>query len=134
MKYGNGNAIVMVDDSDTDIFLARRCYRRSKVSNEWLSFTSPRAFLDHLGTVKAGDAAMPALILLDINMPGLNGFDVLERTKADPYFATLPVFVMLSHSDLVDDRERAEALGASGCVTKPNDLAAFTAYFDTLLD
>jgi CheY-like chemotaxis protein len=134
MKYGNGNAIVMVDDSETDIFLARRCYRRSKLTNEWLSFDAPQAFLDHLGRVKAGEAPMPALVLLDINMPRLTGFDVLECTKADPYFETLPVFVMLSHSDLVEDRERASALGASGCVTKPNDLAAFTAYFDSLVD
>lgn len=67
-------------------------------------------------------ATLPDLILLDINMPGLSGFDVLAQVRADPRLALVPV-VMLTSSDLVADIARAYELGASGYISKPSELA-----------
>ncbi len=62
---------------------------------------------------------LPDLILLDINMPGLSGFDVLEAVKADERLKSVPV-VMLTSSDASADVARAYELGASGYISKPN--------------
>ena len=84
----------------------------------------------HLRTIGDGEQALaalrstespPDLILLDINMPGLSGFDVLREVKADARLKTIPV-VMLTSSDLAADVARAYELGASGYVSKPSYL------------
>jgi len=62
---------------------------------------------------------LPDLILLDINMPGLSGFDVLEAIKADARLKAVPV-VMLTSSDASADVSRAYELGASGYISKPS--------------
>lgn len=86
--------------------------------------------LAHLRTLDDGDAALAALrgdaeapdvILLDINMPGRSGFDVLSEVKADARLKTIPV-VMLTSSDLPSDVARAYELGASGYISKPSYL------------
>ena len=67
------------------------------------------------------EAALPDLILLDINMPGLSGFDVLARLKGDGRLRHIPV-VMLTSSELPADVARAYELGASGYISKPSYL------------
>lgn len=62
---------------------------------------------------------LPDLILLDINMPGLSGFDVLEAVKSDDRLKAVPV-VMLTSSDASSDVARAYELGASGYISKPS--------------
>ncbi len=64
-------------------------------------------------------ANLPDLILLDINMPGLSGFDVLQAIKADERLKSVPV-VMLTSSDASSDVARAYELGASGYISKPS--------------
>lgn len=63
----------------------------------------------------------PDLILLDINMAGLNGFDVLAHVKSTPRLKHVPV-VMLTSSELSRDVSRAYELGASGYISKPSYL------------
>jgi CheY-like chemotaxis protein len=72
-------------------------------------------------TLLAAPEALPDLILLDINMPGLSGFEVLARVKADDRLKRIPV-VMLTSSDLPTDIARAYELGASGYISKPSYL------------
>jgi len=67
------------------------------------------------------ESAPPDLVLLDINMPGLSGFDVLEHIKGDPRLKAIPV-VVLTSSELPSDITRAYQLGASGYVSKPTYL------------
>ncbi len=63
-------------------------------------------------------AAPPDLVLLDISLPGIGGFDVLERLRADPDLARLPIIMLTAHGREVE-REKGLALGADDYVTKP---------------
>ncbi|NVK40860.1 MAG: response regulator [Oceanospirillaceae bacterium] len=60
----------------------------------------------------------PDLVLLDISLPGLSGFEVLERLRAQPDFARLPIIMLTAHGREVE-REKGLALGADDYVTKP---------------
>ena len=76
--------------------------------------------------------ARPALVLLDIQLPGIDGFEVLRRLRADPGTAGIPV-VAVSANAMPADRERAAAAGFAEYVTKPIDLASLLAMVDRWL-
>lgn len=87
------------------------------------------AYLQREG--KYQDAVRPGLVLLDINMPRKNGFDVLHEMKADPELRKIPV-VMLTSSDEDDDVVKAYEDGASTFIAKPvskADLEKTFSYF-----
>lgn len=65
----------------------------------------------------------PDLLLLDLQMPGLDGFGVLNELRTDPRFSAVP-FVALTASAMQGDRERALAAGFTAYITKPVNLAA----------
>lgn len=124
--------ILMVDDSEEDLLIARRCHRRSSSSMPWQSLPSGHALLAHLDRIEAGAAPMPAVVLLDINMPGISGFEALERLRARPGFGELPPVIVLTNSDSPGDVQRARALGAAGFQVKPTRVAEYVAFFDDL--
>ncbi len=74
----------------------------------------------------------PDLILLDLQMPVLDGFGALHEIRADPRFAKLPI-VALTASAMQGDREKAIAAGFTGYVSKPVRLATLRAELDRLL-
>lgn len=122
----------MVDDSESDAFLARKCYERSKLVNELVNLSSADALLDYLEAVRAGAKTMPALVLLDINMPDKSGFDALVEIRAKPDFEAVPMITMLTNSDDPRDARKSSELGADGFVTKPGDINRYIAFFDSL--
>ncbi len=73
---------------------------------------------------RASRGSVPDLVLLDLRLPGVSGFDVLESLRGEPAFADLPV-VVLTNSASEADRERALALGTDEVRTKPMDVDAF---------
>ena len=75
----------------------------------------------------------PDLILLDLNMPRVNGFDALEQLRTEPLIKELPV-VVLSTSSEEPDRQRALQLGANGFLTKPPTLDQILSLFGTLVE
>lgn len=87
---------------------------------------------DAWGQLCALDRA-PALIILDIKMPKLDGLDLLERVRSQPRWKDVPV-VMLTSSDDQRDVSRAAALGANAYIRKPSDLTAFSAVIERLKD
>jgi DNA-binding response OmpR family regulator len=102
--------ILLVDDDPGLTALLDLVFRRAK-------FEVVVANGGYDGLKKAAELA-PALILLDIMMPDLNGIDVCERLRADPLTANIPVLV-LSASANKDDRDQALAAGADAFIQKP---------------
>ncbi|MEZ4371571.1 MAG: response regulator [Polyangiaceae bacterium] len=131
MHLANDNAIVMVDDNDGDLFLAETCYARSQLRAPWLTFRSGRAFIAYLEQVKRGAESMPALVLLDINMPEMTGIEVLEQIRRDQFFDQLPIVCMLTSSSDPRDQARARSVGARGFFTKPSTTADYVALFNS---
>ncbi|GGY07010.1 hypothetical protein GCM10007160_38100 [Litchfieldella qijiaojingensis] len=75
----------------------------------------------------------PDLVLLDISLPDISGFDVLEQLRADPARARLPIIMLTAHGREVE-REKGMALGADDYVTKPFSTQALVDKVRTLLD
>lgn len=122
--------VVMVDDHEGDIQIARLCFAKSRLSNPWCAFNDGRQYLSHLQIARSSPETLPSLVLLDINMRPIDGFQCLERTVQ--LFGSEPPFpiVMLTHSDRDADRHRARDLGATALYTKPNTIADYVAFFD----
>ncbi|MBZ9752838.1 response regulator [Deinococcus sp. HMF7604] len=91
-------------------------------------FGQGAAALAHLRTA----AALPDVILLDVNMPGMNGFEVLQALKADPRLVPIPV-VMLSTSGDRDDVRTAYTLCASSYLVKAASFQGFLKQVETFL-
>ena len=78
------------------------------------------------------EAASPDLILLDISLPGISGFDVLEQLRQDSRYAKLPIIMLTAHGREVE-REKGLALGADDYVTKPFSTQALVEKVQALL-
>ncbi len=121
---GSGKGpIVVVDDDQLELQLARRCHQIANPSEPLLQFSSGFALLDYLSQVTAARQPMPSLVLLDLNMPGLSGFDVLERIRSLPQLSEMRC-VIFTNSRRSTDRLRAKEFGAD-FVTKPDTADEF---------
>ena len=117
--------ILLVEDSEDDIVLEQEALAEAKLVNVMSVVRDGEeamAFLRRQG--KYHSAPMPGLILLDINMPKKNGFEVLKELKADPALMHIPV-VMLTTSDNEADIVKSYAKGACSYITKPMDFDKF---------
>jgi len=113
--------ILLVEDNEDDIVLEQEALADANLVN--LMCVVPdgeeaMAYLRRQG--KYQKAQVPGLILLDINMPKKNGFEVLNEIKADPALMHIPV-VMLTTSDSEADVVKSYAKGACSFITKPMD-------------
>lgn len=82
--------------------------------------------------VKEARSIHPDLIILDIHMPGLDGFGVIEKLRREPEFSATPI-IALTASAMMGDRERAMAAGFTGYITKPIRLGALREEVERLL-
>lgn len=87
---------------------------------------------DGEGALAEVEQSPPDLILLDISLPGLSGFDVLEQLRHDPRHARLPIIMLTAHGREVE-REKGLALGADDYVTKPFSTQALVEKVKALL-
>ena len=78
------------------------------------------------------EVANPDLILLDVNMPVLNGFEVLERLRANPQLAAIKVIALTAYA-MRGDREKALEAGFDGYLTKPIDIQTLTETIENFL-
>ena len=74
----------------------------------------------------------PELILMDLQMPGMDGFEALQQIRREPSLAATPI-VAVTALAMVGDRERALRAGFDGYITKPNDPATFAPALDEFL-
>jgi CheY-like chemotaxis protein len=119
-------AILLVDDDPNDALLVQRAMKRASLSYPVVHRRDGEEAIDYLsGKPPYADRAkypLPALILLDIKMPKLTGFEVLAWIQGQPSLAHIPV-VVLTASVRQEDRHEAEKLGAVGYRTKPVDFS-----------
>jgi CheY-like chemotaxis protein len=132
LKLATEGPVVMVDDNAGDLFFVERCYLASKLKNPWLALLRGTDFLALLARVKTGEASMPALVLLDLNMPGMTGLEILEAARGDSYFDEVPIFCVLTSSTDPRDQRRAQELGVDGFYTKASSLDEYVAFFNAL--
>lgn len=128
--------ILVVEDNPADFFATERGLRKAGLANPIIHAEDGETALAYLygtGEYQGQGAKRPGIILLDINMPGLNGGEVLERIRADDQLRTIPV-VMLTTSSDERDVEMAYRLGANSYVQKPVDLDSFMAAIKRLKD
>jgi DNA-binding response OmpR family regulator len=119
MINDSGITLVMVDDNADEIFLTRRQVRRDGIVNNFVSEKKPEHLFETLAELgKIGVAKEKIMILLDINMPRTNGFEMLKQVRADAKFKDVPV-IMLSASDDEADMLDSFDLGANGYIVKP---------------
>ena len=126
--------LVMVDDSHDDIDIARHCYAEAGIANPFLSLSSGAELLDYLRWVDAGRHPMPTLVLLDINMPAMSGFEVLRKIRRQEQFNAVPVIMMLTNSDNPRDIEVSRLFGANGFQTKFSDVLCYIEFFKSLAE
>ena len=124
LQRGRPARILLVEDSVADAKLVQLALEESGSTTEVLRAEDGGDAMVKLDAIAAGDIVRPDLVLLDINLPRVNGIDVLRRIKSDPELRTLPVVVFsTSRSDV--DVAAAYACGASSYVVKPVDLHRF---------
>lgn len=118
--------VLYVEDNPTNQELIQRFFARKRQDLELRGAESAEA------GIEAARALAPALILMDINLPGMDGFEALKRLQADARIARVPVIAMSAHS-LQEDVERGLRAGFADYVTKPIDLRRLLAVLDRLL-
>jgi two-component system response regulator len=120
--------ILLVEDNANDEELTLRALRKSNIANEVFVARDGQEAVDFLfGTGQhAGrePLKMPAVVLLDLKLPKLNGIDVLQRIRADPRTRLIPVVVLTSSSE-DEDMLRSYQSGANSYVRKPIEFSAF---------
>ena len=116
----------MVEDNAEDFTALSRVFRKLALPHPVVRCEDGDQALTYLqgyGQAAGWPATLPALVLLDLNLPGTDGRAVLETLKKDPRLQALPVIV-LSTSSSTRDVERCYQLGANGYLTKPIRYAA----------
>jgi CheY-like chemotaxis protein len=104
--------ILLVDDNTTNLQVLFQA-----LSPEGYELLVAQSGEDALETAQS---AMPDLLLLDVKMPGIDGFETFRRLKAESGTAAIPVIFLSAHAN-VESIEQAGALGAEGYLTKPFD-------------
>lgn len=127
MNYRN-KLILLVEDNPDDAELTRLALQDSGVLNEVVWVKDGAEALDYLfckGDYASRGENLPQLVLLDLKMPKVDGFEVLHRIRAEDRTRLLPV-VILTTSTEESDRLEGYSLGANSYIRKPVDFDQFT--------
>lgn len=121
---GRSIKVLIVDDNPADIELTRDTLEESRLRLDIETAFNGEEALAILREKKEAGVSMPDLMLLDLNMPRMNGQELLHEMRADTALRVIPV-VVLTSSDAETDIVKSYDLGANCYVTKPVDLSAF---------
>ena len=120
--------ILLVEDNPDDALLTRRALKKNNIRNEVVLARNGAEALDYLfgtGSYEGRDLrAMPQVILLDLSLPKIDGFEVLRRIKSDERTKLLPT-VILTASEDQEACVKSLNYGANSCVRKPLDINQF---------
>jgi CheY-like chemotaxis protein len=129
--------ILVVDDCEDDLALMRDAFKEAKCSHPVQEVRNGEEAIDYLkGEGPYRDRSrfpLPIVMLLDLNMPKKNGYDVLTWVRAQPDLKRLVIYI-LTASMQNEDVERAFYLGATSYLAKPSNLATLAAMMQCLCD
>jgi CheY-like chemotaxis protein len=124
----NDANFLLVEDNEDDVLLVCRAFNKAKILNPLHVVRNGEqsvAYLSGFGRyADRNQHPLPSVVLLDLKMPGMDGFDVLRWIRQQQVFQKLRV-VVLSSSDLMPDVSRAYKLGANSFLIKPVDFERF---------
>lgn len=124
----NAKTILLVEDNPSDINLTKRALEKAHILNELVVVEDGQEALDYLlgtGRYEGRDRhKMPALVLLDLKLPGIEGLEVLKCIREDPIIHRLPVVILTSSSE---DHDIAQSydLWVNSYIRKPVDFHQF---------
>lgn len=127
MSDGPPITILLVEDDPGHARLIEKNLRRATVTNEIVQVSDGQAAVDFLfgeGDYHGSERPTRLLVLLDLNLPGLDGYQVLRRVKEDPVTQRIPVVVLTTTEDS-REVDRCYELGCSIFVTKPVNYEQF---------
>jgi CheY-like chemotaxis protein len=116
--------ILLVEDNPSDIELTRRALQKSHIANQMTVAEDGQEALDYLFGDDPRRNELPALILLDLKLPKVDGLQVLRQIRADRHTSHLPV-VILTTSNEEQDIAQSYDLGANSYIRKPVDFKQF---------
>lgn len=126
--------ILLVEDNDDDIELTKLAFQENKFANSIKIIKDGEKALNFLlrkGNDEIKEIGRPVFILLDINLPKVNGMDILMHLKKDDYIKHVPV-IMLTTSRQDEDIVKSYDLGANSYVRKPVDYQEFVKVINNL--
>lgn len=117
--------VLLVEDNPDDVLITKRAWKKGCIKNSLHVVNNGEEALQFLRREKDyADAPTPCLILLDLKMPRMDGFEALEEIKGDNELKSIPVIVLTS-SDRDQDVERAYKLGCNSYIVKPINFENF---------
>jgi len=112
--------ILLIEDNPDDVKLTLRAFEKNKILNEIVVKTDGVEGMEYLNRC----TLLPALVLLDLQLPRMGGIEVLRRIRTDPRLKLLPVVIMTSSREERDVNE-VYHLGANSFICKPVDFEQF---------
>lgn len=125
--------LLIADDDPDDRFMILRALRRCRETLTVHAVRDGIEVMAQLQALRAASLPLPRLLLLDLNMPRMDGREVLAAIKADADFKAMPV-VVLTTSVEAEDLKRAYADGATSFISKPDGFAQLVTTLRTLVD
>ncbi|MCE1189844.1 MAG: response regulator [Ignavibacteria bacterium] len=124
----DNKAIWLIEDNSDDIELTLRAFRKNNLQNEIIVFNDGATAMENIIAVADDDTSVntkfPALILLDLKLPKVDGLEILKVIRSNEKFKYIPVVILtssLEETDLV----RGYELGANSYIRKPVDFSKF---------
>ncbi|MCT4578761.1 MULTISPECIES: response regulator [Donghicola] len=111
--------VLIAEDEDLDRFLLESAFKKKQVTNPIRFFENGRELISFLKENVSDSLHDKFIVLTDLNMPIMNGFELLAELRSDPLMRRIPVFVLTSSSDETDIK-RASELGIAGYISKEN--------------
>mgnify|MGYP003392983443 CR=1 FL=1 len=118
--------LVMIEDDEGHATLIKKNLRRAGIGNKMIHFDNGTSVLDYFFGKENGDSTYEkTLVLLDLNLPEVDGYEVLKRLKNSPRTKNIPVIV-LTTTDNPKEIDRCYELGCNVYITKPVEYENFT--------
>jgi CheY-like chemotaxis protein len=129
---GRGSAVLFLDDSVADQRIVEVSFQKAGYQNKLILFDSYKPLFKYLSDVVRGALRMPEILLLDINMPHMDGFEVQQRIRARSQFKKVPIAFFTTSSWAPQDIVKAKALGCTNFYMKPVQVENYIEVFEDI--